>query len=338
MNIQEHVSLAPLTTFHIGGPARFFIEARTDEEIQEAIAYARELTLPLYVLGAGSNILASDAGVPGVVLKVTAQEIVLEENGDGMLIVADAGTPWEKIVDAVGERALCGIENLAGIPGTAGGAVVQNIGAYGAECADVFAYADALNSITGKPERIDPAQAAFGYRNSFFKQHPEYIVTRIALYLSKQAEPNISYPDLVHIRAGGTPLRTPAEITRAIRIIRAGKFPRLEEEGTAGSFFKNPLVPRELADSLVERFPGLPIFPQADGRVKIALAWLLDKALSLKGFSRGLVRLYEKQPLVVVARAGATATDVDAFASEIAERVREATGIVIEREVELFGA
>jgi UDP-N-acetylmuramate dehydrogenase len=290
------------------------------------------------MLGAGSNILVPDAGVSGVVLKLAAQEITLEENGDEALVIADAGTLWEKIVDAAGERALFGIENLAGIPGTAGGAVVQNIGAYGAECANVFAYADAIDSATGEQKRVDLAEAAFSYRSSFFKKHPELIVTRVALRLSKKSAPNIAYPDLARVRESGTRLQTPAEIAYAVRAIRVGKFPRVEEEGTAGSFFKNPVILRERADALTQQFPGLPVFLQEQERAKVSLAWLLDHALSLKGFSKGNVRLYEQQPLIVVARAGATAAEIDAFANEITEQVFKATGITIEREVEMFGA
>ncbi|MCX6786456.1 MAG: UDP-N-acetylmuramate dehydrogenase [Candidatus Kaiserbacteria bacterium] len=336
--MKERVSLAPFTTFGVGGEARIFIEARTEEEIQEAITYARECNLQLYPLGAGSNLLVPDAGVDGVVLKIMLDDIAFENDGDDTLIIADAGARWEKIVDTASEHELFGIENLAGIPGTIGGASVQNIGAYGAELANTFEYADCINKTTGAHKRITRTEAAFAYRTSFFKTHREFIITRVTLRLSKHATPNITYPDLARVYEAGTPLRTPSEIIIAVRAIRAKKFPLSIEEGTAGSFFKNPVISRELADSLALRFPDLPLFPQEDGSVKISLAWLLDYALSLKGFSINKVRLYEKQPLIIVARTGATATEVSAFADEIAKRVFAATGIVIEREVETFGA
>ncbi|KKW45369.1 MAG: UDP-N-acetylenolpyruvoylglucosamine reductase [Parcubacteria group bacterium GW2011_GWB1_57_6] len=230
-----------------------------------------------------------------------------------------------------------GIENLAGIPGTVGGATVQNIGAYGAELADVFEYADTIDRTTGVHARIGKKDAALAYRTSFFKNNRNCIITAVALRFSSAGAPNISYPDLARARSAGEPLAAPADIARAVRAIRAKKFPRNDAEGTAGSFFKNPVVSRELADSLRARFPDLPTFPQEDGRVKLALAWLLDHALSLKGYAGGPVRLYEKQPLVVVARAGARAHDVEALARHIAERVQKELGIGIEREVELFG-
>ncbi|MFA6279117.1 MAG: UDP-N-acetylmuramate dehydrogenase [Candidatus Paceibacterota bacterium] len=336
MNLQEHVSLAPFTTFGVGGEARFFIEAHTDSEVEDAIAYAHERALSLYILGAGSNILVPDDGVDGVVLKMSLQDIAFENAGDNTLLIADAGAPWEKVVDVANERCMFGIENLAGIPGTVGGAVVQNIGAYGAELADVFEYADVISSVDGTCRRISRDEAAFAYRTSFFKEHREYIILRAALRLSKSALPNLTYPDLARMSASGTPLATPTEITSAIRAIRATKFP-LAGKGTAGSFFKNPITSAALASSLAQNFPGLPVFTQEGDSVKISLAWLLDQALSLKGFSKDHVRLYEHQPLVIVASTGATAAEVDAFANEIAGRVFKATGIMIEREVEMFG-
>ena len=347
MNIQENVPLAPLTTFHIGGPARFFIEAHTEQEVEEAIIFARDKKMQMLVLGNGSNVLVPDEGVDGVVMHITARTIIFQEEGDDTLLIADAGALWEEIVDAVNERGLFGIENLAGIPGTMGGAVAQNIGAYGAELSQVFEYADVINTATGARERIKRTEAEFGYRTSFFKTHRELIVMRVALRLSKQTPPNLSYLDLALVlrslgeagRAGdsGATLETPADISRAVRAIRTAKFPRSPDEGTAGSFFKNPCVSQALADSIAERFPGVPLFPQNDGTVKVALAWLLDHALSLKGYAEGQVRLYEKQPLVIATSTGATATEVDAFANKITERVFSATGIRIEREVEMFG-
>ncbi|MDP2652378.1 MAG: UDP-N-acetylmuramate dehydrogenase, partial [bacterium] len=249
MNVQEHVPLAPFTTLNIGGSARFFIEARTEEEIQEAFAYARERNLPLFFLGAGSNLLVPDTSVEGVVLKIALHSVAFENNGDETLLIAGAGTPWEEIVDAASERELFGIENLAGIPGTMGGAAVQNIGAYGAELADIFAYADVIDTATGIHRRIEQAEAAFSYRTSFFKMHRELVVVRVALHLSKRGTPNIAYPDLaLALRSLGEAGRaskaslTPTEIVSAIRTIRAQKFPCASEGGTAGSFFKNPIV------------------------------------------------------------------------------------------------
>jgi len=337
MKLHEHVPLAPLTTLGVGGEAHFFGEAQTDGDIEEAITHARAHMLPLYLLGAGSNLLVPDEGVEGVVVKITMHDILFQDEGDTVLLIADAGAPWGKIVDAANARGLFGIQNLAGIPGTMGGAVVQNIGAYGAELADVFAYADVIDSTSGIHSQINRTDAAFGYRTSFFKKYRALIIARAALCLSKKGTPNLSYPDLAGAHASGAPLATPAEISCAVRAIRADKFPNSPDEGTAGSFFKNPIVDEKTLARLRVQYPGFPAYPVSTGGGKISLAWLFDHALSLKGYAKGNVRLYEKQPLVVVARAGATAAEVDAFACDIAKYVYDAIGIIIEREVETFG-
>ncbi len=334
MNPREGVLLAPFTTFRIGGPARFFIEATTEEEVEAARAEAVRRALPLIPLGNGSNILVPDAGVEAVVLKMALQDIAFEDAGANMLLIAGAGRAWDAVVDAALAQGVFGIENLAGIPGTVGGAAVQNIGAYGAELADVFEYADTIDSATGARARISRAEAAYGYRTSFFKEQGTHIITRVALRLAKDAALNTSYADLTRARVAGVPLTTLSEVAHAVRAIRAEKFPQNAGEGTAGSFFKNPVIPQELSNALAARYPGLPVFPQEDGRAKLSLAWILDNALSMKGYAVGRARLYERQPLVVVVRAGATAEEVDALARAVEERVYGATGIRIEREVQ----
>jgi UDP-N-acetylmuramate dehydrogenase len=331
-------SLAPLTTFHIGGPARTLVTALTEQDVQTALSLAGESGLPFRVLGGGSNVLVPDAGVDAVVIHMRINGVSVTETDDAVRIIAGAGTSWDDVVDAAISRGASGIENLAGIPGTLGGAAVQNIGAYGAEFSAVFEYADCIDSSTVQSRRISFAEASFAYRTSYFKTHRELIITRVGLRLSKEAKPNLQYADLAREQAAGTPLSTPYDVARAVRRIRGGKFPQTEEEGTAGSFFKNPIVHRALADELIAQYPGLPAYPQPDGSVKLSLAWLLDHALSLKGYEQGNVRLYEKQPIVVVARAGASAAAIDAFADDIASRVYAATGISIEREVETFNA
>lgn len=340
--VSTNVPLAPLTTLGVGGAARFFIEAHAEDDIREAAALARQKNLPLFALGAGSNILVPDVGIEGVVLKMSLRNIEVEEDGNDILLIAGAGVLWEDIVDAAVAHSVFGIENLAGIPGSVGGAAVQNIGAYGAELADTFEYADSIDSTTGMKRRIVRADAAFAYRTSTFKKNRAHIITRVALRLTKRAVPNIAYADLERARAEGTPLSTPLEIARAVRSIRALKFPQNRGEGTAGSFFKNPVVDGETLARLRVQYPGMPVYPVSAGGGsasggKVSLAWLLDHALSLKGFSRGAARLYEKQPLIIVARAGARARDVDTLADLVEERVFAATGIRIEREVETFG-
>jgi UDP-N-acetylmuramate dehydrogenase len=334
MDAQTLVPLAPLTTFHIGGPARYFFKASTEEDVERALLFAHEQGLSLFVLGAGSNILVPDSGLERVVLHMKMDDMTLDDRGDHSELVAGAGMLWEDVVDIASARGLYGVENLAGIPGTLGGALVQNIGAYGAEFSSSFLYAEVIHTASREKRRITKSEALFSYRSSFFKMHPEFVIIRVALTLSKNALLETSYSDLVKAKEEGAPLTTPAQVAHAVRAIRSCKFPSLEEEGTAGSFFKNPILPEEKAVLLQQRFPELPTFPQGNGFVKISLAWVLDHALSLKGYTKGNVRLYEKQPLVVVAKRGATAIEVDALGNEVSDRVKQLLEINIEREVE----
>lgn len=337
MTVEEHAPLAPRTTLGVGGSARYLIRASTIGMIEEAICFARERMLPMTVLGAGSNVLISDEGIDGVVVQNTCKEMVWHETPRGARVTADAGVSWDVLVDAAAERDLYGIEYLAGIPGTVGGAVVQNIGAYGSVLADTFVEAEVIDSATDERTVVTCADAAFGYRTSYFKRARTAVILRVTLELSSSDTPRELYSDLAHAREAGVPLERVRERVEAVRAIRTRKFPHAATEGCAGSFFKNPVIDAARAQELERTYPGLPRYDQPDGRVKIALGWLLDHGLGLRGFTRGAVRLYEQQALVIVAAAGATARDIDAFAREIEERVQRATGIAIEREVETLG-
>jgi UDP-N-acetylmuramate dehydrogenase len=335
MRIDEHVPLSSRTTFHIGGPARYLVTASTEDDVRAARAFARERGLPWSVVAGGSNLLASDAGYEGVVIAPELQggeyALSFEDDGDSVTLIGGAGHEWDAVVDAAAARELWGIENLAGIPGTLGAAPVQNIGAYGAELRDTLAWVEALDE-SGAVRRFRNDECAFGYRESRFKRDASLVITKVALRLSRAAKPRLSYKDLAAKAAEGMPLSTPAEVGSAVRSIRSGKFPDLREWGTAGSFFKNPVVTPEAYAELRERYPEIPGFPQADG-VKVPLAWILDRVLDLRGHALGKARLFQMQPLVIVAERGASAHEVEALAYDVAARVRDATGIDIEREV-----
>lgn len=334
--VQEHVLLSPYTTLGVGGRARFFVDCTTEEGVVAALSYARELNLPVSILGGGSNILVPDAGFAGMVIKISIGGTAFKGEESPILIAAGAGVSWDTLVDEAAERNLWGIENLAGIPGTVGGAAVQNIGAYGAELSEVFVQAEAIDIKSGALRTISPTDAEFGYRTSIFKTQHSLIITRVTLTIATSGIPRLMYPDLQKAVERGESLMTPGEIGEAVRRIRALKFPR--DEGTAGSFFKNPILTTQEGEKLKERFPDLPLFPFSPDRVKVPLAWILDRALDLKGYARGNVRLFETQPLVIVTREGARAEDVEKFANEIRDRVHDATGILIEREVETLTA
>lgn len=335
MTIEKDVLLAPLTTFHIGGPARFFARVKNIQELRESLDFARKKKLAVFVLGGGSNILFDDAGFEGLVIKIKLAGVEIKKNeGDTMLVVAGAGEPWDRVVErAVGEG-LWGIENLSGIPGTTGAAPVQNIGAYGSELKDALLWVETFDTRTGEPVRFQNHECDFGYRTSRFKQEPgRFVILRVALTLTKKGSPNISYRDLAEAFAG-KPAPTPTAVRVATLAIRARKFPNLAREGTAGSFFLNPVVSSETAARLLAAYPGLPQFPEENG-VKISLAWLLDHALHLKGLRAGSVRLFENQPLCIVAARGASARDVRALAQEVMQYSKKELGIDVEPEVKM---
>lgn len=338
MSIEENVPLGPYTTFGIGGPGRFLIRVKNVEELKEALSFATQKQLRVFVLGGGSNVVIDDAGFDGLVIKIEIQGIEIgSQTEDGVEVIAGTGESWDALVARSVSEGLWGMENLSGIPGTVGGAVSGNIGAYGQALSQTLAWADALEVHTGEIKRFTNTQCTFGYRESFFSLHAgAYVILRAAFALRSMPSPDVSYKDLAERFKDekNPPLRA---IREAVLAIRHGKFPDLSVEGTAGSFFKNPIVTKEAAEALVMRYPELPVFamPETAG-VKIPLAWLLDRVLNLKGFAVGGARLFEKQPLVVAATKGTSSDDVLALAHAVAEKVQENFSISIEPEVKII--
>ncbi|MBA3789285.1 UDP-N-acetylmuramate dehydrogenase [Patescibacteria group bacterium] len=347
MKVLENVPLSTLTTFKVGGFARYLVHAENEEDIQTALALSRERGLPWYVLGGGSNILASDKGYEGVLIHPIFTDSVfhkdLEIKGKTVAIIG-AGVVWDDFVREAATREFWGIENLAGIPGSVGAAPVQNIGAYGADISDTLLWLEALDATTGILRRFTKEECLFAYRESRFKHEPSYIILRVAFSLTQDGVPHIDYEDLARRAEQGERLDTPQAIGMVVREIRAQKFPDLVLSGTAGSFFKNPILSNESYLQLVEQFPELPGFPVAGAvhaaekkGVKIPLAWVLDHVLNLRGYTKNQVKLFENQPLVLVAERGATAHEVDMFAREIELHVQEKISILIEREIRMLG-
>ena len=337
IEIRENVPLAPLTTLRVGGAARFFAEVRSEEDVEAALGEAKRGGLRVAVLGNGSNVLVSDEGVDGFVLHNAIPGLEIVKEGDETFLIAGAGVAWDEAVDFACAAGLWGIENLAGIPSTAGAAAVQNIGAYGADIARTFVWADAMSRTSGDKVRVSAKDAAQSYRDSAFKRSGAFVITRIALRLARAASPLLSYKGLASLRERATAELTPAVVAAAVRKIRIEKFPKINGEGTAGSFFKNPFLSSRDYHALKTRFPELPGV-QTNTGIKIPLAWLLDRALGLSGFARGGARLYEGHPIILVTSRGARAADVDALARIVVARVKTEFNIHIEREVQLFVA
>ncbi len=335
MTIQEHISLKELTTLNIGGTARYFCVIDSVEELKETVLFAKKKHLPFFVLGGGSNLLISEGEIKAVIIKNEIKGVEWREEGESVVVTAAAGESWDALVEEAVGRGLWGIENLSGIPGTVGAAPVQNIGAYGAELADTLELVDVFDTTTGAARTLTASDCASGYRESIFKR-PEgkhYIITCVALRLQKNGAPNLAYKDLAKYFAEAKTTPTLAEIQCAVLAIRARKFPDLALFGTAGSFFKNPIIPRRQFNELKKKFPELPGFPLGE-EMKIPLAWILDNLCKMKGARTGAIGLFPNQPIVLVNFGGASAAEVSAFAHEVSQCVKEKTGIAIEWEVQ----
>lgn len=335
MVLHRDISFTSLTTLRVGGIARFVADCRDVSDVREAIHFAANQNIPWRVLGEGSNVLASDEGFKGVVIRLLSKDIEERLGTEGALLTAHAGMAWDLFVREAAERALWGIENLAGIPGTVGAAPIQNIGAYGTEVRDTLYEVEVLDTVTDEIKVYPNSACSFGYRSSRFKQRPSEIILSVTFLLSNHPSPKLEYADMSRALEQGEDVSTPAAIGTVVRAIRARKFPDLTECGSAGSFFKNPIITNDSFLKLQELHPELPGYHNEHG-VKVPLGFILDRVLGLRGYRQGNVRLYEHQALVLVADGTATSTEVNVFAESIASLVEKKTGLKIEREVQNF--
>ena len=352
--IQEAEPLKPYTTFKIGGPARYFVRAATMEEFRGALEFAGKHSLSLFVLGGGSNILVSDRGLEGVVVHPVGRGIeVRHEDADGVTLEVSAAERWDDVLQNAVEHDWWGIENLSHIPGQAGAALVQNVGAYGQQISDVVQSARVVDILSGETRVLSAADCGFGYRRSIFNTtaRGKLIILGLTLRLAKHGRPLLDYPDVrAHFEEHRIQRPSLAEIRQVITIIRDRKFPfpREERGGNAGSFFKNlTLVDSEyaaLCEMVRRNFPPQELarleemrnrFPAAD-RIKIPTAFLIE-ICGLQGHRFGGAKVNETQPLVLLNQGGATAKDVIALAQHVRKTVRARTGMAIAIEPELVG-
>lgn len=303
-------------------------------DLREAIGLAREHGWPLTLLGGGSNLILPER-LEGLVVRPAMNDWWLQARGSEVLVHAEAGVVWHDLVMALARRGLWGVENLALIPGSCGAAPIQNIGAYGVELGEVLEAVHLLYLDDGREAVFSPADCHFGYRDSIFKQALDgrVVITRLVLRLSSTPWPRLGYGDLAS-RVGAAP--SALEVAEAVCAIRREKLPDPRLLGNAGSFFKNPLVDAASARRLLAENPTLPYFPQPDGRVKLAAGWLIDRC-GLKGWRQGHFGVHDRQALVLVHLGGGSARELLAFADEVVVRVREAFGVILEREPRLAG-
>jgi UDP-N-acetylmuramate dehydrogenase len=343
MQFLEQVPLAPYTTFQIGGPARWFAEAASEDDIAAGIAFAAERQLPLFVLGGGSNLLVSDAGFSGLVLRIALEGITsIQENGR-VIVSSAAGEDWDGLVAYAVDAGYAGFECLSGIPGTVGGTPVQNVGAYGQEVAQTIVTVRAFDRATGVFVDLSAAACGFSYRRSIFNtaQKERYIVSRVDYALHENGPANFVYADLArYFAAKKQASPTLAEVREAVRTIRAQKGMLLVDGNadcrSAGSFFKNPVVPATVLDSLAEELGvekrSIPAYPAQHGEVKLSAAWLIERAGFQKGYALGKAGVSSRHTLALINRGGAGAADIIALRDQVTDAVASRFGVRLEPE------
>lgn len=334
--VKENISLAPYTTLKVGGPAEAFVVVNLEEELS---GLASEQGRNIFVIGGGSNLLINDDGVKGLVIKNDIKGITSAVNKDQVLVTVGAGEVWDDFVALTVKEGWWGLENLSAIPGSVGATPIQNVGAYGVEVASLIKSVRVFDVKQNQFREFTNQECIFGYRDSFFKTPAGkmMIVTSVTFNLSLTPSPKLHYKDLANYFSGVDLYNvSQTEIREAVIKIRAGKFPDWKQIGTAGSFFKNPIIGEAHYESLLLEYPGLPGYPEKDGKIKVSLGWILDNVCGLKGYKEGNVGLYEKQALVLVNFGGATAKEIKNFADKIRAEVFQKTKIEIEMEVSVM--
>jgi len=336
---REQADLTALNTLAVPARARYLADVRSVDELQQALDWAAEHQLPLQLLGGGSNLVFA-GDFPGMVIHIALRGRRLEPLDDNSAeLVLQAGENWHEAVLFAARAGYRGIENLALIPGTAGAAPVQNIGAYGVELCDTLVSVTALDRRQGRVVVLDADDCCFGYRDSLFKHQPgRYIILEIRLRLSRCAPFKLGYGDLQQTLGvtGDDGGLTPLQVAQAVMSVRQQKLPDPSNLPNAGSFFKNPVVPLEQYRQLRERFSELVSYP-VEGGVKLAAGWLIDQA-GWKGFRNEKVGVHDRQALVLVNHGSGSGADILALAEQVQASVLEKFGVALEMEPGIVGA
>lgn len=335
---EEGAPLAPLTTFGAQAQARHLLAVKTDADVRWALcSLASE---PLLVLGGGSNVLMHQDW-DGRLLHMQVEGVQkVADDGDAVEVVVGAGESWHTWVMHALDQGWNGLENLALIPGSVGASPMQNIGAYGVEVKDRFAWLEAIHRETGALERFDGERCAFGYRDSIFKQtdRDQWVIVRVAFHLARRAPLNTQYGAIrAELEARGWERDTThRQVAEAVMHIRRSKLPDPAVLGNAGSFFKNPVVSAEVFGSVQASHPEVVHYPAPEGQVKLAAGWLIERA-GWKGHRRGACGVHDRQALVLVNYGGATGAEVWALAQAIMDDVEMKFGVRLEPEVNQIG-
>ncbi|MCL2826423.1 MAG: UDP-N-acetylmuramate dehydrogenase, partial [Eggerthellaceae bacterium] len=281
LDYQENIPLSTLTTMRLGGLARFVAQASTQDDVADAVAFARTQGLPWFVLGGGSNVVAQGDFHGLIILNRIKGFERLAEDSASVALRIGAGEVWDSVAERTANAGLSGVEAMSAIPGCAGSTPVQNVGAYGQEIADTLVELEAYDTDRDKLVIMSAADCGFSYRDSIFKAtaHRRHIITSITLRLSKYPLKPPFYPSLAKfLDENAITDYTPASIRKAVIAIRGDKLPDPKEVASAGSFFKNPVLEGAEAERLLARFPDAPHWEMPEGKVKLAAGWLIDAA------------------------------------------------------------
>lgn len=328
-------SLKSLNTFSIEARAHSVIVANSVEQLCLAWQSSYRQNEPVLLLGEGSNVLFLE-DFAGKVIVNRIKGIEIQERDEAWLLHVGAGENWHQLVELTLSKGLAGLENLALIPGCAGSAPIQNIGAYGIELQQLCEYVDVIKLADGTVERLTAEQCQFGYRDSIFKHQYRtgYAIVALGLRLAKKWQPVLSYGDLRNLDPHTV---TPQQVFDAVCHMRRSKLPDPKVAGNAGSFFKNPLVSAETAAGLKEHYPTIPLYPQESGEMKLAAGWLIERC-ELKGLHLGGAAVHDKQALVLINCGNASGEDIVNLARIVRQTVAKQFNIWLEPEVRFIAA
>ncbi len=334
--VEDNAPLASLCSLGLGGCARYLVTAGDERTVIEAVRWARQRRVPVAILGGGTNVVVSDQGFDGLVIRMAQRGVSVGRDSGLTLIAAMAGEPWDALVErAVGDE-LCGIECLSGIPGSVGATVIQNVGAYGQEISDTVASVRTLDLSSLRIGEMSPQHCQLGYRDSVFKRTPDAAaVLSVTLGLKPGASPSVRHSELEQMLGKTRASIGPAEVRQAVLELRRAKAMLLDgddpDSRSVGSFFTNPLLPRPKAAKVIARAVQLglaaaaeevPQFPSVDGRVKLAAAWLIERSGFCKGYRSGRVGISSRHALALVHHGQGTTAELLALARRIQDAVK----------------
>ena len=334
--MKTNVDLQSFNSFGFHTVAKHFVEINDIQELETLIRSDVFKSEKHLILGGGNNVLFQEGFFDGIVLYINTKGIeILDEQDNNVIVRAQAGEDWPEFVHFVVKQGLYGIENLAHIPGKVGAAPVQNIGAYGMELKDCFSQCKAIELVTGNKRVFTKEECHFGYRESIFKSElkGQYVITSVDFLLHKQAELKLEYGNIkAYLSEHGIESPTLQQLHDAICAIRDAKLPGVKQIGSAGSFFKNPVIDRVQFEALQKGYPDIPHYDEPNDKVKVPAGWLIEHA-GWKGWRDEHVGVYEKQALVLVHYGGGKGEDIVYLAKRIQESVEEKFGIRISPEV-----